>query len=135
MPARPIATPALAALISLALAAAGCASRSKEDILPQDGPTMKEVYDGHVRRAAPAKDGAPPAQAGPRRGAADAEGGELTGPAAAVNTRFPRLPNPDLAIYVFPHLSEKGTPVPGYTTVTPMYETVEYALPGEAEGW
>ena len=135
MPAQPTARTAVAALISLMLAAAGCASRSKEDILPQDGPTMKEVYDGHFRRGAPANGGASPAQAGPKRGAADGEGGELTGPAADVNTRFPRLPNPDLAIYVFPHLSGQGSPVPGYTTVTPMYETVEYALPGEVEGW
>jgi hypothetical protein len=47
----------VAAWISLALALAsllGCAGGTKEDILPQDGPTMKEVYDGHFRSAAPA---------------------------------------------------------------------------------
>lgn len=46
--------------------------------------------------------------------------------------RFARLPNPDLVMYVTPHLSPNGHyPVPGYSTVFPMYETVEYAMPGE----
>ncbi len=45
---------------------------------------------------------------------------------------FPRLPNPTLVMYVFPHLAgEEGVPVPGYATSFPMYERVEYALPGE----
>ena len=52
------------------------------------------------------------------------------------DAQFRRLPNPDLVMYVFPHPSpESGYPVPGYSTVLPMYERVEYALPGEAEGW
>lgn len=45
--------------------------------------------------------------------------------------RFQRLPNPDLVMYVHPHLAKGRYPVPGYLTVFPMYETVEYALPGE----
>ena len=44
---------------------------------------------------------------------------------------FPRLPNPELVLYVFPHLTPKGRPVPGYTTSFLMYEKDEYALPGE----
>lgn len=45
---------------------------------------------------------------------------------------FVRLPNPDLVMYVFPHLAtEEEVPVPGYSTVFPMYERVIYALPGE----
>ena len=47
---------------------------------------------------------------------------------------FPRLPNPDVYIYVPPHLAtELRIPVPGYTTAVPLYDRVEYALPGEAE--
>ncbi|WP_134563401.1 TIGR03751 family conjugal transfer lipoprotein, partial [Pseudomonas aeruginosa] len=41
-------------------------------------------------------------------------------------------PNPDLVMYVFPHLA--GTdpvPVPGYSTVFPLYQRVQYAMPGE----
>jgi conjugative transfer region lipoprotein (TIGR03751 family) len=49
-----------------------------------------------------------------------------------IDRQFHRLPNPDLAMYVFPHLA--GTdpaPVPGYTTVFPLYQRVQYAMPGE----
>ena len=46
---------------------------------------------------------------------------------------FVRLPNPDIYIYVPPHLATKERiPVPGYTTAVPLYERVEYALPGES---
>ncbi|HEJ6481861.1 TIGR03751 family conjugal transfer lipoprotein, partial [Pseudomonas aeruginosa] len=43
-----------------------------------------------------------------------------------------RLPNPDLVMYVFPHLAGSDpAPVPGYTTVFPFYQRVQYAMPGE----
>ena len=49
-----------------------------------------------------------------------------------IDVLFPRLPNPSLVMYVFPHLAgEAHAPVPGYATAFPMYEQVEYALPGE----
>lgn len=45
---------------------------------------------------------------------------------------FHRLPNPDLVMYVFPHLAgTESVPVPGYSTVFPFYAHVQYALPGE----
>ena len=48
-----------------------------------------------------------------------------------LSIHFPRLPNPTIILYIFPHLSLEGTPVPGYSTVFKMYQKVEYALPGE----
>ena len=46
--------------------------------------------------------------------------------------QFYRLPNPDLVMYVFPHLvGSDPAPVPGYSTVFPLYERVQYAVPGE----
>ena len=48
-----------------------------------------------------------------------------------INQQFPRLPNPELSLYVFPHLSRKGHPIPGYSSAYLMYEKDEYALPGE----
>ncbi len=46
---------------------------------------------------------------------------------------FKRLPNPDLVLYIFPHVKgREQTPVPGYTTIFPMYTEVHYAMPGEA---
>jgi conjugative transfer region lipoprotein (TIGR03751 family) len=49
-----------------------------------------------------------------------------------IYSQFKRLPNPDLVMYVFPHLT--GTdpaPIPGYSTVFPLYQRVQYAMPGE----
>ena len=49
-----------------------------------------------------------------------------------LDAHFPRLPNPTLVMYVFPHLAGvERLPVPGYSTTFPMYRQVEYALPGE----
>ena len=39
-----------------------------------------------------------------------------------LNGLFPRLPNPDLCMYVYPHLSGEGSTIPGYTSCFPMYE-------------
>ena len=49
-----------------------------------------------------------------------------------IYSQFKRLPNPDLVMYVYPHLA--GTdpaPIPGYSTVFPLYQRVQYAMPGE----
>ena len=48
-----------------------------------------------------------------------------------LDVQFPRLPNPMIILFVFPHLSAEQTPVPGYSTMFPLYETVHFALPGE----
>ena len=48
-----------------------------------------------------------------------------------LDVQFPRLPNPTIIMFVFPHLSAEQTPVPGYSTMFPLYETVHFALPGE----
>jgi len=45
--------------------------------------------------------------------------------------RFARVANPDLVMVVYPHLARGKYPVPGYVTVFPMYESTEYAMPGE----
>lgn len=49
-----------------------------------------------------------------------------------ISSRFARLPNPTLVMFVFPHLGPGGSPIPGYSTTIPMYSGVEYAMPGEA---
>jgi len=134
MPARVRTRTAIATIwISLL---SGCATGSKETILPQTGPTMKEVYDAHFERTRQRFRNARIDMG--RRGAADIPS-NLDGFTREVDSEiqvlFPRLPNPGLVMYVFPHLSAKGHPIPGYGTSFPMYETVEYALPGETEGW
>ena len=118
-------------LISLVLA--GCAS-TKETVLPQDGPSMKTIYEEHIVEMNTRDPQVIRGELGNRP--------ILAGDAALqgytrdafneIDVLFPRLPNPTLVMYVFPHLAgETQAPVPGYATAFPMYEQVEHALPGE----
>jgi conjugative transfer region lipoprotein (TIGR03751 family) len=118
-------------LISLALA--GCAT-TKEAVLPQDGPSMKAIYEGHVNEMNARDPQILRHELGNRRlnmGEVALQG--YTRDAFnEINVLFPRLPNPTLVMYVFPHLAgDAHAPVPGYATAFPLYEQVEYALPGE----
>ena len=122
-------TPLIIVLISLA----GCAG-SKDTMLPADGPSMKTIYTEHfndiglqdtmrVRNELKAR----PLETG----LADLAG-YVRDAFNELDTHFPRLPNPTLVMYVFPHLAGvERLPVPGYSTTFPMYRQVEYALPGE----
>jgi conjugative transfer region lipoprotein (TIGR03751 family) len=136
-----------ACLAAAALLSACSVTGPRSSPLPQDGKTITEVYKEHTR-----SEGAGAGAAEPRerlqerdtstRRAPESQGtqGDVAGglrPAAyasqiqPMQQRFQRLPNPDLVMYVHPHLAKGRYPVPGYLTVFPMYETVEYALPGE----
>ncbi len=120
-------------LLSISLMLGGCAS-TKETVLPQDGPSMKAIYNAHFEEMGARDPLALRGEVGSRPLASD--DASLNGyTREAVNeleSIFPRLPNPTLVMYVFPHLaSEERVPVPGYVTTFPMYERVEYALPGE----
>ena len=51
-----------------------------------------------------------------------------------IENLFPRLDNPDILIYVYPHLATRTrAPIPGYSTVIPLYDQVHYRLPGESQ--
>lgn len=63
----------------------------------------------------------------------DAQQSPFWSPTEPMRQRFVRVPNPDLVMVVYPHLSRGKYPVPGYLTVFPMYEQIQYALPGEVE--
>ena len=125
---RPIVT---IAWISLALG--GCAS-TKESVLPQDGPSMKAIYDAHFEGMGADDPYVLRRELGTRPLGDDDV--DLAGYSRTAHTEletiFPRLPNPTLVMYVFPHLAGiERVPVPGYATTFTLYERVEYALPGE----
>ncbi len=114
--------------LPLLVVMAACTS-PKQRLNNQDGPTMLDIYRTHM-------DGLKDTDKATRLSLS--ESAERLGQPAFLHTsareidaRFARLPNPDLVMYVTPHLTASRSPVPGYTTVFPMYETVEYALPGE----
>ena len=128
---RPIVT-----LVWISAALAGCAG-TKESVLPQDGPSMQAIYAAHFEAMGAADPLAVRRALGGRPvgdGDADLAGYSRTAH-TELETRFLRLPNPTLVMYVFPHLAgTERVPVPGYATTFPLYEHVEYALPGEVPG-
>ena len=124
---------ALTTLALATLALTGCSVIGKhESPLPRSGPTMAEVYRNHMNDGGADGAGATPRDRLPARGAdEDAVIAQRRSLSEPLNNRFERLPNPDLTLHVFPHLAQGRYPVPGYDTVFPMYETIQYAMPGE----
>lgn len=109
----------------------GCASQSPA-LLPDGGPTTKDVYEQHVAGgyATSVSDVGDHAWQATLQQARP----ESTWSRSAqqnLDADFQRLPNPELTGYVFPHFTRQGTPVPGYMTRFPLYEKNAYALPGE----
>lgn len=121
----------------LTLALAGCAS--KDTLLPPGDHTMLDLWRTHTSSVQGAEARLNEARQQVRRPLSDGDEqpsscthADLRQRTQALNQQFPRLPNPDLVMYVFPHLAgEEAVPVPGYSTVFPLYRHVPYALPGE----
>ncbi|WP_261641087.1 TIGR03751 family conjugal transfer lipoprotein [Erwinia mallotivora] len=124
----------LLATLLLAVALAGC-STSKDEMLPPGDSSMLDMWnDGasvthttNESRATlrrPVSDGERVISQQTRESYSRTQENEI-------QQTFPRLPNPDMVMYVFPHLADGSTPVPGYSTVFPFYSQVQYALPGE----
>lgn len=114
-------------LISLSLSIAACSTSFLNKVGHSgNAKTIEQIYTQHEASTTPEF------RSVPYLSNSDTD---LKGYTRNVNNElllhFPRLPNPTIVLYVFPHLSLEGTPVPGYSTIFPMYETVEYALPGE----
>jgi len=125
---------AAATLASISLLLLASCASTKEAVLPQGGPSMKGIYEAHMealRLESPEVVRGALGSRRPQSGEAALSG--FTREAHdELEVIFPRLPNPTLVLYVFPHLAgAERVPVPGYVTTFPMYERVEYALPGE----
>lgn len=53
------------------------------------------------------------------------------------HAQFKPLANPSIVMYVYPHTVGNGNdliPVPGYSTIFPLYDHVYYAMPGDENG-
>lgn len=123
----------------------GCAT-SKDTLLPHGEHTMLDVWNQETGGSAGSAAGGQvarqlldarqdlrrPLTAADMQAAPDAVAAYTRTAANEIYRQFHRLPNPDLAMYVFPHLTGGDpVPVPGYTTVFPLYQRVQYAMPGE----
>ena len=120
-------TGAFAAMLSIVLTA-GCAAPAREQVFEADGPTVESIWYGSAGRIGLAAETAgfnPGGAAGAAAWTRQAE--------SELEALFPELDNPRINLYVFPHLSPDGHPVPGYLTHFYLYEsTRNWALPGEA---
>lgn len=128
--------PALAALVA-ATVLASCTT-NKEKLLPHGQTTMLDIWQRETGRSGQrqlldARQALRRPLTVPDSQALETEGKTYTRAASnEIYAQFKRLPNPDLVMYVFPHLGgSEHVPVPGYSTVFPLYEHVQYALPGE----
>lgn len=115
---------------------AGC-STNKDEMLPPGNSNMLELWKGTDGETG-ATHGSE-ARSTLRRGLSDSEKQAALSDdrsysrtqESEISQQFPRLPNPDMVMYVFPHLAQGNTPVPGYSTVFPFYDQTQYAMPGE----
>ncbi|WP_152601438.1 TIGR03751 family conjugal transfer lipoprotein [Erwinia oleae] len=114
----------------------GC-STSKDDMLPPGDSTMLALWQGEdgggsARQAVAARDSLRrPLTEGEQLATTADDRSYSRTQESEISQQFPRLPNPDLVMYVFPHLADGNSPVPGYSTVFPFYSQVQYAMPGE----
>lgn len=115
-----------AALISIGLIGFLSACSSTPNLIPNTGPDTLDVYEGHISSS-----GKQPRMyrqiLDDRRDLA----AYTRDVSNEINLKFPKLPNPELVMYVFPHFTPKNRPIPGYSTSFLMFEADQYALPGE----
>lgn len=115
----------------------GC-STTKEEMLPTGEHTMLELWNGAdgeggtARQSTAARDALrrPLTDDEHQKGTQDDRSYSRT-QEIEISQQFSRLPNPDMVMYLYPHLAGGNTPVPGYSTVFPFYSQTQYAMPGE----
>ena len=118
----------VAVIVAAVVTMSGCATPVRESVFETGGPTTEQVWHGTGARTALLGDTVGRNPGGPAGAAAwtRSAGNELS-------ALFPELHNPRIILYVFPHLSADGAPVPGYVTNFPLYRDARiFALPGEA---
>lgn len=122
-------------LMLAALLLTGC-STSKDEMLPPGDGTMLDLWQNKASSARTTTE----ARGVLRRELTDSdlatrqslEESYTRDAQNEIQQLFPRLPNPDMVIYIYPHMAGKDpAPVPGYSSVFSFYSRVQYALPGE----
>jgi conjugative transfer region lipoprotein (TIGR03751 family) len=110
----------------------GCASHI-DKVVPKNLPTMKQVYDEKAGSGGVAILRQREADIRARSISSDEDYlSELPPRAAQINHLFPALPNPELYMYVKPHvIGSSGAAVPAYMTRFTMYDRTHYAMPNE----
>ncbi|MDE2052440.1 MAG: TIGR03751 family conjugal transfer lipoprotein [Gammaproteobacteria bacterium] len=129
--------------VILLAASAGCATR-KDALLPHGNKTMSDLWsqysgpaDGSfadVRLVKARQTLLRPLNDQEAKSALSHNISYTRTAASEIDREFKRLPDPDLIMYVFPHLTGRNpVPIPGYSTVFPFYSEVHYAMPGDRQ--
>ncbi len=137
--------------LSVALLCVACSSGpNKDKLLPDEGPTTREVYDRHMAGEPLDGSGSDATRGEATRSTATHRGDTLEHPwthsagrrllpfnqpasqqvareLAALQRDFQQVPNPEIVAYVYPHFSGAGHPVPGYFTAFRLYPVDHYA--------
>lgn len=109
----------------------GCASHI-DKVVPKDQKNMKQIYNekagsGNIEMLKQRE-----ADIRARPVSNEDYLSELPPNAAQITRLFPALPNPELYMYVKPHVvGSSGAAVPAYMTRFTMYDRTHYAMPNE----
>lgn len=119
--------------IVICLCGLAACSTSQEKLLPRSEQTMLDLWQKKSGNANLLPTRQNVAQDPVRTVSFEEQASYTRSAANEVINLFPRLPNPDLVMYIYPHLSDtdEPMPVPGYSTVIPFYSRVQYAQAGE----
>lgn len=106
----------------------GC-STTQETVLPNPDTDVQAVWNekmgqGRVRQTALPED---QTRALDAKALARRQSDYARDSVRETHNLFKRLLNPDVVLYVLPHRAGQ-LPVPGYTTVFPLYERVHYQM-------
>lgn len=102
-------------LVIISINLSACTNMSG-NVVPEKGPTMEEVYDGISNNVdEPIHTSLP-----------------VTHHSSRNCHQFHKISNPELTMYVFPHLAgQDEVPIPGYDTAFNVYTQDHYALATE----
>ena len=126
---------------SLVLLLAACSSGPT--LLPDEGPTTKEIWQGNYRESSDSVSriadggylvvGSRMTEVGSQTAMSSVTGSHFD----ELNQDFKEVPNPKILGYVYAHYNSTGMAVPGYFTSFRLYRVNHNALmrEGAAEGW
>lgn len=123
----------ISSLFSLGLLT-GCMAHG--GAVPRNGPTMADVYETAMNQSN--GDSLVQVRQQIQTPVAYSGANQLNAYTRTANNEienlFPTLPNPELVMYIYPHLvGDDQAPIPGYSTAFSLYEREHYALPGEVQ--
>lgn len=129
-------------LAAVSISLTGCSSM-RGNVVPQSGPTMEQVYDGMDQQNNLADEETASTQdnlnqlrqqVGASQTIQAPQNSSLLVHVTsnAVSQEFHKLPNPEIRMYIYPHLAgQDQVPVPGYFTAFNVYDHDYYALANE----